>query len=362
MSHHLDSPAARQDVRLDITDFYVFRGERGTVFVLNVNNSITGPDAPHGFHHEGRYEFRIDTDGDARQDLAYRFTFGEPGADGEQSWTLHRLTGAPSSDDATGIGAGTEVVTGVTGVTGREAAGGGGGGERVWAGRAGDPFWIDHDVLVAVGEAFGHGERVDLSGWDRGKATNVFAGQTVHSIVLEIPDEELLRQTGGAHTLGTWAVSILATDAGGWRQIQRAGHPMFQPLFSQHDPDLGDRYNTTRPDQDRELYADLIAGRIADVVAAHGAAEDARTAEDARAYGEVMTGFLFPDVLPYRVGSPAVYGFAGCNGRTLTDSVVDVMFSLATNTPFDAGLTKDCVTARPTNTFPYVAPVARTAE
>ena len=34
MSHHLDSPLARQDVRLDITDLYVFRGETGTVFVI----------------------------------------------------------------------------------------------------------------------------------------------------------------------------------------------------------------------------------------------------------------------------------------------------------------------------------------
>lgn len=71
-----------------------------------------------------------------------------------------------------------------------------------------------------------------------------------------------------------------------------------------------------------------------------------------------MTASRFPDVLPYRVGSPAVYGFAGCNGRTLTDNVVNVMFSLVTDTPFGIGLTKDCVTARPTDTFPYVAPVA----
>jgi hypothetical protein len=35
MSHHLDSPIARQDIRLDITDLYVFRGETGTVFVIN---------------------------------------------------------------------------------------------------------------------------------------------------------------------------------------------------------------------------------------------------------------------------------------------------------------------------------------
>ena len=32
MSHHLDSPIARQDIRLDITDLYVFPGEVGIVF------------------------------------------------------------------------------------------------------------------------------------------------------------------------------------------------------------------------------------------------------------------------------------------------------------------------------------------
>lgn len=342
MSHHLDSPAALRDVRLDITDFYVFRGERGTVFVVNVNNSISGPEAPQGFHHEGRYEFRIDTDADARQDVVYRFVFGAPGADGRQAWSLRRLTGGQACDDHAD---GTEIAAGVTG---QEAAGSGR--ERVWAGRAGDPFWIDHDVLAAVGEAFGHGERVELCGWHRDRAVNLFAGQTVHSIVLELPDDELLRRTGGTRALGTWAVSLLATDAGGWRQVQRAGHPMFHPIFSQHDPGLGERYNSTRPDQDQELYGELIAGRIADVVAAYG------TAEDPRAYGESVTAFLFPDVLPYRVGSPAGYGFAGCNGRTLTDNVPDVMFSLTTNTPLSVGLTKDSVTARPTGTFPYVAP------
>lgn len=46
MSHHLDSPIARQDVRLDITDLYVFRGESGTAFVINVCHSIAKPQFP----------------------------------------------------------------------------------------------------------------------------------------------------------------------------------------------------------------------------------------------------------------------------------------------------------------------------
>jgi hypothetical protein len=56
MSHHLDSPIARQDVRLDITDLYVFRGETGTAFVINVCHSIAKPPIP-GYHPEGMYEF-----------------------------------------------------------------------------------------------------------------------------------------------------------------------------------------------------------------------------------------------------------------------------------------------------------------
>jgi len=35
---------------LDITDYYVFRGQTGTVFALNVDPSIAGPNAPRGFH------------------------------------------------------------------------------------------------------------------------------------------------------------------------------------------------------------------------------------------------------------------------------------------------------------------------
>jgi hypothetical protein len=34
-----------------------------------------------------------------------------------------------------------------------------------------------------------------------------------------------------------------------------------------------------------------------------------------------------PDVLPYLVGTPTTFGFAGRNGRTLADSAPEVMLS-----------------------------------
>ena len=91
MSHHLDSPIARQDIRLDITDLYVFRGETGTVFAINVCHSIFGPIPAPGYHPEGMYEFKIDLNGDAVEDLTYRLKFNERDKDGKQTYTVRRL-------------------------------------------------------------------------------------------------------------------------------------------------------------------------------------------------------------------------------------------------------------------------------
>jgi hypothetical protein len=111
MSHHLDSPIARQDVRLDITDLYVFRGETGAVFVINVCHSIAGDNPTPGYHPEGMYEFKVDLNGDAVEDLTYRITFDERDPDGKQRFVLRCITGVEAvSPDA----AGTVVAQGTT--------------------------------------------------------------------------------------------------------------------------------------------------------------------------------------------------------------------------------------------------------
>jgi hypothetical protein len=111
--------------------------------------------------------------GDATEDLTYRFTFTERDKDGQQSYTLQRLKGADAANPAA---TGTGVAQGTTGEMVRTASG-----LRVWAGKAGDPFWIEPDVLHAVGHAFQDGTTVNLSGWDASRAKNLFAGHTVYS-------------------------------------------------------------------------------------------------------------------------------------------------------------------------------------
>jgi Domain of unknown function (DUF4331) len=344
LSHHLDSPIARQDIRLDITDLYVFRGETGTVFAINVCHSIFGPIPAPGYHPEGMYEFKVDLNGDAIEDLTYRFVFNERDAQGNQTFVVRRLTGADAVDPAA---QGTIVAEGKTGETTTSPNG-----LRVWAGKAGDPFWIEPDVLHAVGHALQDGTTINLAGWDRSRAKNLFAGHTVYSIVLEVPDKELLADAGDNRHVGVWAVSTLATDAGGWRSINRVGLPMIHPLFTQFNEDLGNRLNAGRPADDLSTHGTTVAKAIAGVVSAYG------TTDDPQAYGESVARRFCPNLLPYEVGTPASFSFLEWNGRSMIDNAPDVMFSLAANTPVSLGIGKESVTSKPSKKFPYVPAAA----
>ncbi|MBW9116428.1 DUF4331 family protein [Rhizobium cauense] len=331
---------ARQDIRLDITDLYVFRGEVGTVFAINVCHSIFGPIPSPGFHPEGMYEIKIDLNNDAVEDITYRLTFGDRNEQGEQGFVLRRIAGGAAADPNE---IGDLVLEGKTGeeVKAPDKL-------RIWAGKAGDPFWIDPDVLHAVGHAFEDGTAVDLKNWSSKTARNLFAGHTVYSIVLEVPDGEFRSQEGVSSRLGIWAVSTLATDAGGWRSVNRIGLPMIHPLFTQFNGDLGNRLNAGIPTDDFAMHGESVIKAVSGVVGAYG------TAEDPRAYAERLARRLFPNILPYTLGTPAIFGFSDWNGRSLTDNVADVMFSIAANTPIRLGIGKETVIPGPSKNFPYV--------
>ena len=339
MSHHLDTPLAAQNGQLYIDDLYVFPGEGSTVFVLDVNSNITGVYAQPGFHPEARYEFKVHFGGADFEALTYRVAFGEAGADGSQSLRLHVLTGEAAREDS----AAGELV--LEGRTGRGASGGG---VRLWAGRIVDSFYIDLSLLARVNGAVAGGTAPDLSGWRPEGAQNSFAGTFVESIVLEVSHSHPLLRPG-ART-GVWAATKLATDAGGWRQINRAGHPMMWPIFWPDDIDFSNPANIRHPSEDVAAAAKCIGERVAAVVAASG------TSDDPEGYGQTVARRLFPDVLSYVVGSPAVYGFAGFNGRALADNAPEAMLSLVTNMAVPCGLKPAVAKDQRATSFPYVVP------
>src|ERR1700690_1853750 len=100
MSHHLDTPLASQNGQLYIDDLYVFLGNGSTVFVMDVNSSITGAYAEPGFHPEARYEFKVHFDGADFEGLTYRVSFAEPDPAGRQALQLQMLTGPDAREDS----------------------------------------------------------------------------------------------------------------------------------------------------------------------------------------------------------------------------------------------------------------------
>jgi hypothetical protein len=61
-------------------------------------------------------------------------------------------------------------------------------------------------------------------------------------------------------------------------------------------------------------------------------------------------------VLSYVVGTPAVYGFAARNGRTMADNAPEAMLSLVTNSAVPSGFKPSTNEGQRTSTFPYVVP------
>src|SRR5262245_47735651 len=75
---HGDSPQVRDDTRLDINDVYVFKSPANadnTVIAMTVC-PLAGVTGPKSFSNVGaKYQFAIDTNGDAIEDQIYSFQF-----------------------------------------------------------------------------------------------------------------------------------------------------------------------------------------------------------------------------------------------------------------------------------------------
>src|SRR4051794_2745326 len=107
MSHHYSGPNVgfpRGDARLDLTDLYAFPSPADAsrlVLIMNVHpsSSLVSPalTTPEPFSPDAIYEFKIDTNGDAVADIAYRLRFSAL-ANGKQTAMLRRVEGAEASE------------------------------------------------------------------------------------------------------------------------------------------------------------------------------------------------------------------------------------------------------------------------
>src|SRR3989440_7087297 len=202
MSHHYSGPDfgfPRGDARLDLTDLYAFPkpgNASKSVLVMNVHPSAVvnppGLTTTEPFAPEALYELKIDTNGDAVADIAYRVRFAVS-EDGSQTATLRRAEGA----QAAGTDDGGQVIIESAPVSmGRDARVTEAREYRFFAGWRSDPFFFDTQGALNTLQFTGN---------------DFFADKNVCSIVLEVANSEL-----GTKPVDLWARTLV--EAVGFRR------------------------------------------------------------------------------------------------------------------------------------------------
>jgi hypothetical protein len=198
---------------------------------MNVHPSTSlippGPTAADPFAPDAIYELKIDTDGDAVADIAYRVRFS-PSERGAQTATLRRVEGAEAAGTED---AGQVIVERAPVSRGLEARVTDAGDFRLFAGWRSDPFFFD--VLGAL-------NKLQFTGDD------YFADKDVCSIVLEIPNSAL-----GPGRVGLWC-STMDGATGKWVQADRGGRPSQTPFLA---GDVNAAYLLGEPADDARFIA-----------------------------------------------------------------------------------------------------------
>jgi hypothetical protein len=315
---HLDAPGLTSpggDTRLDITDVYAFQSPsnpNNTVLIMGVN-PLAGVLNDGTFRSGAAYDFKIDSNGDAKEDLTYRIRFSKPNKSLIQTVTIRREGREDDDDDDKPL---------ARGKTGQNISIPGGGMLR--AGVFDDPFFFDLNAFLGVNFC------------PSGVGTDFFQGLNISAIVLEVPSSWL-----GGSNIGVWGRTVLKG-----KQIDRMGRPAINTVFipnnpfepSGSEPSQKNAFNAGVPKKDQKKFR----GEVVDTLEIfYGAGSPT---------AQALADFLLPDILTIDTSSATSFP----NGRGLADDVIDIELGLVTK----GAVTSDCVgnDSAFTANFPYLAP------
>jgi Domain of unknown function (DUF4331) len=283
MSDHFDA----EDLRTDLTDIYVFPApEKGRSVLIMCANPEPAESDPM-FDPAASYELKLDTDGDAVEDIAFNVTFAV--ADSGATATVHRATGADAR--ATG-GVGEVIIADAPVSTDERAQITEAGPYRFFVGVRSDPHF--KDIL-------GFRNNFQFTGHDPVAARNVLG------FVLEVSNDAI----GSGAPIHLWARTVAPVD-GTLVQVDQAGRPSVNNTFN---PEEDDRAAFCRSSPAGQLAE--FGDRFLAYLRSLGYPE-----EDAVA---LLPTYL-PDWLEYDPAQPVGYP----NGRLLIDDTADLLAALLT--------------------------------
>jgi hypothetical protein len=387
-SSHREAPLIAEDPSADLTDLYAFRSPDKPNTVTILANVIPGEDPAAGpnwytFSPSARYNLKIDTNGDARPNVTYRFQFRTKTgpfflADTAQPFTVTRIAGGKSQVVARGTtppnNIGPRSTPNYRALAAKGVVNIAGGG-KAFAGQRDDPFFGDIGAifdLVAIRKGTGN----------MGGGKDFFAGYGVHTFGVQVPIAGLKAKNG---LIGVWAsvdrqkVTTRSTsgarNSGGWVQVNRIANPLVNEVVI--PTGLKDSWNGLQPWQEgrfRKYYDEPILAAVINKLYKLGAPETGRDDLVAVLLTGVpqlnFTSSRLAEILrlnltvpvtrnPNRMGVLAGDNQGWPNGRRLGDDVVDIAeqavggFLKGTKLPLGDGVDAD--DRKLLGSFPYIA-------
>lgn len=284
-SSHREAPLTAADPQIDNTDVYAFTSPNDQNSVTLIADWIPFEEPNGGpnfypFAAGAHYDINIDSNGDGKADLIYRWTFtnhdnrgtntflynngpvtslNDPNLLFKQTYTLQVIKpGVGAVTLANGTAAPSDVgpASMPNYATLRDAAItplGGGLVGKTFAGQADDPFFLDLRVFDLL-----YGANLKETG------QNTLAGYNVNTIALQVPKAALALNANAARNpvIGVWSSTEKqtmqlsagkATPAGAFVQVSRLGNPLINEVIV--PTGLKDAFNSLTPNVDHTIPA-----------------------------------------------------------------------------------------------------------
>jgi len=387
-SSHREAPLIAEDPTADLTDVYAFRSPDKPSTVTIMANVIPAEDPAAGpnwytFSPGARYNLKIDTSGDVKPDVIYRFQFTRKTGqlflgDTAQPYTVTREEKGRSTVVAHGTtppnNIGKRSTPDYRNLVTKSIVSFDDGASKAFAGQRDDPFYGDIGAifdLVAIRKGTGN----------MGGGKDFFAGYGVHTFAVQVPIADLGAKSS---TIGVWA-SVdrrkvttrggTSHDSGAWVQVNRLANPLVNEVII--PTGLKDRWNSQQPWNEsayRKYYESPLLAAVINKLYKLGVPENGRDDLVAVLLTGVpelnFTGKKLADVLRLNLSvpiakDPSRLGVLGGdtqgwpNGRRLGDDVIDIAeqavggFLKGKKLPLGDGVNGDDVS--PLDAFPYAA-------